>query len=124
MILPLPHEALLMRLEVGDVAPDFLALGLHPIQRGHPVRFDDGARYRRFNVNALRERHGLFDERIEIGFPIEHGNTSNVKATDISSAPPCGRRRVVWILLITSTEFWNLAAARSPSRGAKFSALR
>jgi hypothetical protein len=28
VVLPLPHEALLMRLEVGDALPDQLALGL------------------------------------------------------------------------------------------------
>src|SRR5450759_1773805 len=64
VVLPLPYEAQLMRLEVGDAMPDLLALGLHPIHRWHPVRFDDGARYHWFDTNALRKCHRLFDECI------------------------------------------------------------
>jgi hypothetical protein len=33
VVLPRPYESLLMRPEVGDALPDFLAFGLHPIQR-------------------------------------------------------------------------------------------
>src|SRR5450759_1997277 len=74
VVLPLPYETLLMRLEVGDAMPDLLALGIHPIHRWHPVRLDEGARYGWFDTNALRKRHRLFDERIEIGFPNDHGS--------------------------------------------------
>jgi hypothetical protein len=63
-----------MRLEIGDPPPDFFALGLHPIQRWRPVRFDDGPCYQCFDTNALCERHGVFDEKIEIGLPIKHEN--------------------------------------------------
>src|ERR1035437_1791445 len=64
VVLPLSYETLLMCLEVGDAMPDLLALGLHPIHRYHPARFDDGARYQWFDTNALCKRHRLFDERI------------------------------------------------------------
>ncbi len=74
VVFPLRYEALLMRLEVCDAIPDLLALRLPPIHGWHPVRFDDGARHRWFDMNAHRKRHRLFDKPIEIGFPIEHGN--------------------------------------------------
>ena len=73
VILPLPHEALLMRLEVGDAMPDLLALRSCAIHRWRAVRFHDGTRHHRFDANALCERHRLFDQRVEIYFPIEHG---------------------------------------------------
>jgi hypothetical protein len=72
VILSLPHEALLMRLKVGDALHNLIALGYPPIHERHPVRFDDGARHRWFDANAFRKRHRFFDERIKIGFPIDH----------------------------------------------------
>ena len=71
-VLALPHEALLMGLEVGDALPDLLALGRHPIHGRHPVRFDDGARHRWCDMNAFRKRHRFVDQRIEIISPIFH----------------------------------------------------
>ena len=44
VIFPLSFKTLLVRLEVGDVTADLLALRSRPIDRWYPVRFDDGAR--------------------------------------------------------------------------------
>src|ERR1700686_432073 len=68
VILPLPFEALLMHLEVGDVTPDLLTLRSHPIHRWRPVKFDHGARHYWFDANAFRKRLRILDELIQIGF--------------------------------------------------------
>jgi hypothetical protein len=52
VVLPLPHEALLMRLEVGDALPDQLALGLYPRFGATMVR-GIGASTRRLFANAV-----------------------------------------------------------------------
>jgi hypothetical protein len=75
VILPLPDEALLMRLEVGDALPNLLALGLYPFHKGYPIPFVDGERHRWLDSKALRKRHRFFDERIKFSFPIGHGKS-------------------------------------------------
>ena len=62
VLLSLPYEALLMCLEVGDTLFDLIALGYPPIHDGHSVWFDDRARHRWFDTDALRKRLRFFDE--------------------------------------------------------------
>jgi hypothetical protein len=88
-----------MRPEVGDALHDLIALGYPPIHERHPVRFDEGARYRWFDANAFRKRHRFFDERIKVGFPIDHCDfPQRPKADRIgpTSVLPCRLRGFVW----------------------------
>jgi hypothetical protein len=74
VVLPLPDEALLMSLEVGDALSDLVALCVVQIYRRHPVRFDNGAWHGWFDTNALRKRRRCFDERVKISLPVGHAN--------------------------------------------------
>src|SRR5215211_6354042 len=71
IVVPLLDQALLMDLEVGYTLPDLLALRVYPLHGRHPVRFNNGARHRWFDMKAFCKRHCFLDERIS--FPTGHG---------------------------------------------------
>jgi len=56
IVCALLDQALLMDLEVGYTLPDLLALRVYPLHVRHPVRFNNGARHRWFDMKAFCKR--------------------------------------------------------------------